>query len=277
MSDQTIQVHIDLRGIGTPLFVVIQRSFDLVSLGIRASQELPERDLELPESFLQLIASSRARLTFDDARKEFRAWVIASGLRDCIEGIGLLFEEVRRVCALYSFGPRSRLTRATWQRAMVSDSKKFRNLNLPDKIHWLHKMYSLDLLTDNTSRLLTLNRARNCLVHRYGVVSDRDCNEAMHLAVEWEGIEFLVEGDDGLRSIALPGGVVKKGETLCMRPTKRRREFSIGERIDLTIEEFASLLWFFFKYGKLIPTVIEDYGRRCGFTISHNQTVNDKS
>jgi len=69
----------------------IQRTLDLVSFGLQAAEKAKDIDrLLLPEIRMHFSIAENQKLDVESARKEFRQWVIASGLRDCVEAVNPL-------------------------------------------------------------------------------------------------------------------------------------------------------------------------------------------
>ena len=84
------------------LQVALQHSIDLVAFGLKAADHAEPVDLKMPDSFGQVIAAQDRALDVESVRAEFRSWVLANGLRDCVETIGPTLEWARRFCFLWT-------------------------------------------------------------------------------------------------------------------------------------------------------------------------------
>lgn len=262
MAKYDLSIHVDLGALLGGLQRSLQRTIDLVSLGLIAVDLAPPGALSLPEAFFEFTPALNQKRTVETAKEEYKSWALCSGLRDCVEAISAFLEEVRRVCAVYSLKTMEEVRGGDWNARMVNEPRKFHRFGLPNKLRYLAETYSLD--TDLSEELLSINRARNCLVHRGGVVSERDTNEGDTLVVKWRRLEMTVRGETGERVVESPGHVFEAGEMLSVREGSASKTFHKGDSITFTPQEFSELGYTFFVFGQHLVKKLEDYGRECG-------------
>lgn len=268
MTKYDLSIHVDLRALLGGLQRSLQRTIDLVSLGLIAVDSAPAGALSLPQAFFQFTPAPNQKRTVETAKEEYKSWALCSGLRDCVEAISAFLEEVRTVCAVYSLKTMEEVRRADWNARMVNEPRKFHRFGLPNKLGHLAETYSLD--TDLSEELLSINRARNCLVHRGGVVSERDTNDGDSLVIKWRRLEIIVRGDAGER-VAEPHALFEAGEEMFPREGTASRTFHKGDSITFTPQEFSELGYTFFVFGQRLVKKIEDYGRECGVPIRESK------
>src|SRR3989338_4782809 len=104
MARYSARFHIDTGALLGSFQRSLQQSMDLVSFGLLSAESLPEGELQLPGSHFHFAPASNETRTVQAMRPDFQNWVLASGLRDCVEAAAGFLDEVRQVCALYSLG-----------------------------------------------------------------------------------------------------------------------------------------------------------------------------
>lgn len=162
-------------------------------------------------------------------RWEYRAWAVGHALADISESIATFLNELVRAEA-NSFGYTDRYD-------------KFERLGLDLKVRAL-PVLALD--EDYQSAIESMTRARNCLIHRHGIVGDRDCNDNGELVLTWRGIKLfkvqssgIVEFDPSHRGPAAQ----QRGDTVQILITGIERRFPLGSRLDLEPSDLCTLSW----------------------------------
>ena len=240
----------------------LQRSRDLVAFGLHAAAHAEPVDLKMPDSFGQVFPAMNQALTVAEAREEFRNWVLANGLRDCVEAIGPMLEWVRKFCFLWTrpgtatptsgeqFGLSASLSGEEWNTHIVQGAKKFDRLPLPDKLSHLESTYSWTR-PKFSDHVLSLNAARNCLAHRDGVVGLADLKDPgdKELTVRWCTLQFSVSDGSGER-IAKVGDRVNAGETITPIIADTQKKFALGEHITFGVNEYVEFTLTFMLFAQ---------------------------
>jgi len=92
------------------------------------------------------------------------------------------------------------------------------------------------------AQALSLNRVRNCLEHRNGIVTERDAGvgaTTMQLSVP--SIQLTVTHTDGTEAPLAPGLVVEGGGTVSLKVAPRHIEFNVGDPIVFTSNDFGEI------------------------------------
>lgn len=263
MTFHSVQIHIDLAAMLGGLQRSLQRIIDLASFGLIAAERATNGDLSLPGAYFHVATAGNERRNFAAARTEFCTWVLCNGLRESVESISLMLEEARSVCAYWSFGSRAMVSGEEWNQRIVAEGKRFHRLGLPDKITFLKTVYDPSLTPEPMEQVTSLNTARNCLVHRRGVVSDRDRNNDDGLLVEWTKLE-LRAGEPGRERALIPPADVAKGETISIYQKRTSKLFRLGETVAFGAQEFSEICWTFFLLGQSLTAKVESFGRAKG-------------
>ena len=273
MTTQQFNVHVNLGALLGQLQHAIQRTVHLAALGLNAAPRLTQDDLQLPGTSISLYFAGPDPWPIEEAREGFQHWIVMNGLRDATEAISGFLEETRMVLAVWQIGIRNRsepITGADWHEATVRQRQRFHRLGVPDKIDALQQTYTLPLDPDLVGHLRTINDARNCLVHRQGIVQERDVNEGGALRVSWRHLALVIQGPDGERA-GFPGAIVDVGETLCVSNRDVSKLFPLGNAISFSVQEFADICWWLFLLGLSTTKLIEDWARERGIELQMPQ------
>lgn len=141
--------------------------------------------------------------------------------------------------------------------------KKFHGLGLPGKIDFLVTEYDPSLRPDLTDEVLSINKARNCMVHRNGIVSALDLNSDEGLLVRWIKMQIITKGPRGQR-VVTGGDIIKAGESVSVQQEASQKLFLAGESISFTTDEFSELCFTTMLFGMQLVDNIDNYARAKG-------------
>jgi len=252
----------------------IQRAVDLVGFGLQAAEHATISDLSIPNAFGHVIAAEDRVLSIDEARVLFRSWVLANGLRECVEAVGPALEWARRFCVLWTrqgsvhpteggkFQLRAQFTGEEWNAQIVRGSKKFDRLPLPEKLDHLQSMYACTP-PELSAHVVSLNATRNCLSHRAGIVSAADLKEPGDpgLVMRWRRLH-LTTGNEAEERILHAGARVEAGELLTVGFVDAERTTALGERITLSPQDFVDVALTFLLFAIQLQASVESVQNR---------------
>jgi hypothetical protein len=264
MAANDITVRIDIAGLQQEFGRSVQRCVDLVSFGLISAEKLPEQELVLPGSRFQL--QDYGPRDFNTARTSFCEWVLAAGFQDLIAAVNGLLEQVRLICAIWSLGPATLISGTDWRSAVVGESTRFHRLGLPHKLAFLVREHGFNIDDKLARVVLSINAARNCFIHRGGIVSEGDVNQSDCLAVRWIRIGLFTTGPDGGREL-VPPACTAEGEGILARTCDGSKLFSVGERIGFSAQEFAEICWSCAEFSAHVASELESYGRLKGIEV----------
>ena len=275
MEETVLNFNIDLSaGLGQ-LQVRLQHIMDMVAIGLTGIEDSQQTELTMPGTMFQMKPGNNASLNIEDAKLQSKSWILMSAMRDFIEAVSAFLEEVRIACSSFailksiSLGPTIVLTDDTtkllndWMQNVEAENKKFNRLGLPDKVERLKADYSTTIIPVSISDILSMNIARNCLVHRAGVVTDKDKNINNGLQVDWTKLEMLL--DD---KIIQPAQPAISGQKLGIRFVKTSKVFLLGERILFTTDEIGQICMACTFFARDCAEKTEAYWRTQGFEFS---------
>ena len=262
-STHKLTIKTDLAMLFGTLQRSLQRARHMAAFGLIAADEITKQELQLPGAFFQMVPAANVALGFETARSEFKRWTLTGALRDSVESVHAFLDEARPVCFLYFVAGKPAVTGVDWDKGITKDTKRFHRLELPDKIKYLGKKYDPSLIPEFAEELITINLARNCLVHRNGIVSDDDSNCEEGLLMKWRRMEIVATGYGGERVVTAMADV-EAGENVVLRHAKAQKLFRKGELLTFGADEFGELCLTLFFFGNQLVQNIERYGRSKG-------------
>lgn len=216
--DAKIRIHIITSSVAYAVAALEKDEKPAFQLGTSIRMGLSDEDVNDPDVIARM-------------RWEYRAWVIGHALAEISESIATFLNV---------------LVRAEGKALGYNERyEKFERLGLNLKLK------ALPLLTlddDYQSAIESVTSARNCLIHRHGIVGDRDCNVTGELVLTWRGIKLFRVQPDGLVEFdpSHRGFVTQKaGDMVQILVTGIERKFGIGSRLDLEPEDLCTLSWCF--------------------------------
>lgn len=271
MADYKMQIN--YRRLAPRCWRAIDRVVAHVAMALNSIAKATRDDLTLPDAWYHVKPAPDDLADLAQVKDRFRRWVLGCGLRDCAEAIKPVLIEARSHCSvlkLFKSGEVDGEQFTAWNERDLAEGAKFEKRGLPEMILHLRKQYDAELLPESTDGILSINKARNCLVHREGVVdSKEDCSSDGSLTVMWRRIELYVNGQEGERIIT-PGtdsDLLVEGEALKMRTTDGRRAFSPGDIIVFTPQDFSEMCKTLGEFAEGLANNINDYAMSMGIEI----------
>ena len=272
MTDQRVNINLD--GLRSELQRSLQSIICLVSAGLNSSDSIDSDNLHLPTSIKHTFANTSA-IQKDKFKNKYSEWILSNGFRDAIESISSFLESVHQVLTCWELAVKTEsefhIPRDDWNITFPRMIKQYHRFGLPEKLSHISDEHDIEIKESFKDQVLSINSARNCLVHRNGVVSDRDVNEDNELVVKWLHMKLFVRNEDGDQDLVV-GEVLEKESTICMKLEEKEKIFALGSLVSFTVEEFSELTWCFFLFGEELVKTINQSGMDLGFVNSPENT-----
>jgi hypothetical protein len=249
-----------------PLINVLDHSSKNVLLGLQliesAENLIDINEIKSENTFFTMhFAGSSGSNDITDNKENFKVWVMQKAFEDLIKGVNLALIEA------YFFSS------IVIRNNSVTSFKEFQ-----DKINQLRKSATKQHLpellqnlkpnlTDTLSfeiDILSINKVRNCLVHRNGIVTEVDLTDKNSnvLRVEYTRMKFFYEKHN--EEIEVNKLDLVPGEfDLLFKTVKAFIDFKLGERIKFNYQQFNALLATCLFFGqdlvKKLPTITIDH------------------
>lgn len=199
---------------------------------------------------------------------ETASWVVGCAVRDWLEDLSLYLVEVKRCCALLAAFPSPSETRISDETfaALEAGALKFEKSSFPDKLKSLERDFG-DIVDDSKALVHTLFKARNCIVHRLGVVSELDCADAQHLTVRWKAAEMFARNPGEPDALATSGILLQPGGELHVRSVDVERRFAPGDRVVLNAADLCGIWWTLSRFNVGTAAKVCNFATAKGFTL----------
>ena len=268
MADYKIHIDINLNGLRGELQRSLQRTIYLVSAGLQTKDKIDPDHLRLPTNSVTMIFDDGLKWDAQTAEGQYSEWVLSNGFRDLMEYFNAFFESAHKVLAFWGLTTRQKagieITGSDWNQIIVSGVRSFHRRGLPDKFSHVEGKHNIPIDAKLREQILSINAARNCLVHRNGVVTEQDVGASGALEIKWTSLALIVKSENGEKELVL-GEVVKKGSVIAMQSKESVKKFNLGERVLFTAQEFANICWGLFMFGDDLVQKMSDFGVRNGF------------
>jgi len=223
----------------------MRRAAIFMGLGMNAASNESFKDYQLSRiTGVELVSPNATDEQIVEFKKEFSYWITGNGLRELLETFNIFLDGLHESCLVMQG---IKLKNLTEQEAR-DKRKKFHYIGLPDKLVILKREFQI--APENLEYLLSINKARNCLTHRRGIVGQPDVGADGKLHLKWRGIDLFIKTPAGEEITILPGKLaeplyLKDGGAVMLRFPVMTKTFSIGERLILTsleLTEFCQIV-----------------------------------
>lgn len=214
----------------------------LTSVGLNASQNILEISPPFPGVTFSIEPPIILWKDLPSIKKAFNRWLLINGLNELIEAVGWSLEEVRKICAFISLSEGGIISKdIDVNNEIFGPLKKFHKFGLPNKLDYLSDKYGVNIIPESSECLRSIKKARNCVVHRNGIVSDLDTNSGDVLIVKWKTLTIFRTQPDGKEVVLGNEPRTLKNGTVSVRPVESKKIFKKGEEITFTNQEFVHI------------------------------------
>lgn len=264
MPPDPLNIHINLAALQATFFRRLQHQLDVIKvLQVGCEQVTAQQLAEQPE-FGSFVPANGAQLKHEDAKAEAQDWLLRGFLRDALEATGLFLDECLQVCELLPLAAAGSAKDGELHRVFHELPRLNHKLHLPQKLEKLEKQFGI--VNRFNSNILSLNKARTCVVHRLGIVSTPDADEAGLLKVTFQHAKFVARGEQTGQELVLdrPGIVTTEDSILELHFVDSERQFKIGERVRLQAHELYDTIITLWRFGLTAALALEAYGKALG-------------
>jgi hypothetical protein len=268
-------IHIDLDQVLQIALTGVKRASVFMGLGVNAAINDDFNKYQLSEiTSIQLIPDDLSEETVKHFKEEFRLWVEAGGFRELVDTFINYLDSIYESCLLM---------KTTQERSLLAKLSKrnldYRKNGLPNKFKELSEFFGV--VPFKESYLLSLNRARNCLTHRRGIVGEDDfLHGDSEFTIKWLGLDLFIQEPDGKKHFLYgkqqEGLVLKNGGDVMLGFIERIRTFSRGDKLIFSTRDLAEICWYYeYESKKLLESVI-CFANTLGIQIKNNVNAQDK-
>lgn len=260
---KTVNININLASLLGELQQSLQHVICLVGAGLQHIDQIDSNQLHIPTDGIKLSLSRSLGWDDNAVRKKYLQWVLANGFRDSIESLSMFLESTHKVLSAWELVEKQKkgiqLKGSDWNEIIHMDLPKYHRLGFPDKLGHLKKEHSIVFNEALGNHVLSINKARNCLVHRCGIVTSADMTSEKGLSITYRRMAMFVQNAGSISDLRI-GQVLEKDSVVVVKNQDEEMIFGLGDRIELNTEEISGLIWCLFLFGKSVVQKVENYG-----------------
>lgn len=264
MPPDPLNIHIDLAALQATFFRRLQHQLDVTKVLQVGCEQVTAEQVAEQGDFGAFVPANGAQLKHDEAKAEAQDWLLRGFLRDAIEGAGLFLDECLQVCEVLPLAAKGSAKAAELHRIFHDLPRTNHKLHFPQKLEKLERQFGI--ATRFNANVLSLNKARTCLVHRLGVVSTLDVDDTGVLKITFQHAKFVARGQETGQELVLdrPGIVTTEESMLELHFVDSEHHFKVGERVRLQTHELYDTIITLWRFGLTAAQAIEAYGKSLG-------------
>lgn len=264
MPPDPLNIHINLIALQTTFFRRLQHQLDVTKVLQVGCEKVSAEQVAEQHEFRTFVPANGAQLKHEDAKAEAQDWLLRGFLRDAIEGTGLFLDECLQVCEVMPVAAKGSAKGAELHRLFHELPRTNHRLHLPQKLEKLERQFGI--ATRFNANVISLNKARTCVVHRLGAVSALDVDETGVLRLTFQHAKFVARGQDTGEELVIdrPGIVTTEDSMLELHFVENERVFQLGERVRLQAHELYDTIITLWRFGMATAQALEAYGRSIG-------------
>lgn len=268
-KEQTIQkrlvLKVNLDGPVGQFMTGLQHLLDLILFTFAGAELVENERYDNYSRFLSFHPAQNNRLDFQQVKNEYEKWLIRNFLGDAISYAGAFLEECKTICAIYDLGTQQ-ILREQYNKIVTEEKDRFSKLGLPGKLTLLKDEYGV--FSEFESNILELNKLRNCIVHRLGIVSKRDVNEGDQLVVHLRALEFFAKNPETEEEIEINKEThVEAGWLVVAKWKEECKSFKLGESVSLSYQEMIQAINTFYLFASSMKKSIIDFLKARGIPV----------
>jgi hypothetical protein len=217
------------------------------------------KDPEWEGGFFKMVVKG-PEVSSEQRRRQLQNWILSKAFQDLARGVRAMLEEAYLYVGVVEMSRDPNNLCTTWlgmEAKLKVLRKKAGELNFPQLMEAVNKVLSAPLNFEK--EFVSLQRVRNCLEHRHGIVSDKDADPgAEELRLSLPRMKLFVERGDKEVEIREPHFFVEKEEQIGFRTEIRERVFKVGEFIRFDAEEFDEIAFGCWAFASDLASKLPD-------------------
>jgi hypothetical protein len=243
-------------GILQPLQKLLKESLENVSVGLSAIESYsPNTRHAVPADYIPLsfgepeILKKVSRSEVRRRKDSFKVWILTRGFQECSKALQASLREAYLYVRMAAVDFNQITTAGQLNAAIKSAQHEAAWLQVPKLIEGISSSLTAPIAL--REHVLSINKVRNCLEHRYGVVSGQDINERVtdSLVLRWRRGRLVANKGDHHFEVG-PGSRVEAGYTINLGFEDKSRSFARGETVDISVAEFNEVAMTCLLFGQ---------------------------
>lgn len=189
-SEQKKIFQYDLADVANEFLLHLKQSIECVT-HIYNALEIADVDLRKPlptDSLPFIVQDDRIKITLDQQKQISISWILSKVFEEYVNGLMKTFKVTYRYLKLYSLS-----NEAGFNGSVEVLNKELQRLEKDiEKFHFPDFINQIEILLGNPlylrEEIISINKVRNCLVHRNGIVGRKDITNTNSLDLKWNSL-----------------------------------------------------------------------------------------
>lgn len=238
-----LQLTLNRDGVAAPIGLAALVSIDVIAASLTAFADVDLKKPIMPNQFLRFQIRG-PEMTSDQRREMYQNWLLAKGFQDLARGVRQSLEEAAVYINLLSSGPLKIRSSATLEEIIEPIRDPIEKLNFPDLMSRVNA--GLTARLDFEVEFRSMQRVRNCLEHREGVVRRRDLDAGTStLTLSFPRLKvFYMRGEEEVELARDERVDAQDGQPdvqILARIVPRSKTYALGDRVTFTTDEFTEI------------------------------------
>lgn len=246
------KVTVDLGAILSRYQITLQHLTDRVAVGNSVGRHVTEQEYNRDRGFSTVSLAANAQIPFSAVEEDFKAWCLRNAFVEAMDGLAQLLEDAWLALSVVRLGPVFKAR--DFHKLRTDKRREFHRLGLPEKIS---RLQTMGATSARATQVLSLNTARNCIVHRGGIVGEHDGGDEGALVVNVRAMELVIQGENGVEHALLGEVHMIRQSSLGLRQQNRELRFKVGTRVKFTAEELNHAFWTLFLFARDIVGAVQ--------------------
>ena len=251
----------------------IRRATVFAGFGINAARDDQFIDFDLSKlASFKFMPTDVTAEVMSDYKIEFERWIIVSALRELIESFSVFLDSIHHACLIMA------TNKGKYSESKALEYKSaFEFKGLEKKLKKLKNRF--DIFTSREDYLISINKVRNCLSHRRGVVGTIDVNKKQSLVLKWWGLSLYVLSTSGVRTeltTPMPSGgiLIKDGGGVYLGFKDKNKSYPIGHAIAIEPKDLIEICYIVKLATDDISKLTINYAKSIGVLVNR-KVVNE--
>lgn len=253
-----VQVNLNGNGVVAPVFRAVRDSLEVLGFALDAIEKADLAKVPpIPSGMMGFGLSSPEPVDLVERKGTYTNWLLSKAFQDLARSVNEALQEAYFYVEMLAL-PGGTMTWGEFQKLMKRIRTTANKMHFPELLK--HVGDRLNMPLNFAEEYSSLQKVRNCLEHRAGVVSERDLDANGKLKLRFPTYEVFIKGGDGTEVVIAQQEeiFVEAGGVVGFRVSRVEKEYKLGERVVLTPFDFARIaqgcLAFCADLGGKLPT-----------------------
>ncbi len=232
-----VQLTLNPNGVAAPALSSLRDTLEVISIcfpAIDNTNAVPP----LSGNGMNFRIEAKEPSKVEERRPIYKQWMLSKGFHELAKGLRRSLEEAY----LYLEVPKVGNGLVKWgdlQKSIKDIRKKANDADFPSLWAWVNSALTEKLHFEREFH--SLNKTRNCLEHRHGVVGERDIDRdtgILTLSLPRMKVFFMC---DGVETELAIGQSFEKDTEILMKRVTTETHYKLGDKIAFSVDEFKTI------------------------------------